>query len=116
MYVNLYAAAPRADHGGSLASMISNGPAPLAIHAVAGLLLGLGALVVLAQAVLARHWAITASSALALLALAFASLAGTSFTSTGDAADSMAMSVMTGAALLCYAANLYVLRAGGQRG
>ena len=32
--------------------------------------------------------------------------------STGDAADSMAMSVMTGVALLCYAANLYVLRPG----
>jgi len=113
MYVNVYAAVPRADHGGSLASAISNGPAALSIHAVIGLLLGLGALGVLLQAVLARHWGVTASSALGLFALAFASVTGTSYTSTGDAADSMAMSVMTGVATLCYAANLYVLRATG---
>ncbi len=70
----------------------------------------------LLQAVLARHWGVTASSALGLVALAFASVTGTSFTSAGDAADSMAMSVMTGVALLCYAANLYVLRPGSRRG
>jgi hypothetical protein len=116
MYVNVYVAVPRADHGGSLASAIANGPATLSIHAVLGLLLGLGALGVLLQAVLARHWGVTASSALGLFALAVASVTGTSFTSTGDAADSMAMSVMTGAALLCYAANLYVLRPGSRRG
>jgi hypothetical protein len=116
MYVNVYAAVPRADHGASLASAISNGPAALSIHAVVGLLLGLGGLGVLAQAILARHWAVTASSALGLFALAFASVTGTSFISTGDAADSMAMSVMTGVALLCYAANLYVLRPGGRGG
>jgi hypothetical protein len=51
-----------------------------------------------------------------VFALAFASVTGTSFTSTGDAADSMAMSVMTGVALLCYAANLYALRPGTRRG
>ena len=98
-----------------MASAISNGPAALTIHAVIGLLLGLGALGMLVQALLARHWAVTASSALGLLALAFALVTGTSFTTTGDASDSMAMSVMTGVALLCYAANLYVLRATGSR-
>jgi hypothetical protein len=113
MYVNVYAAVPRADHGANLASAISNGPATLSIHAVIGLLLGLGALGVLLQAVLARHWGVTASSAVGLFALAVASVTGTSFTSTGDAADSMAMSVMTGVATLCYAANLYVLRVTG---
>jgi hypothetical protein len=44
-----------------------------------------------------------------LFAVAFAALAGSAFTTTGDAADSMAMSVMTGLALLCYTVNLYVL-------
>ena len=112
MYVNVYVAVPRADHGGSLASAISNGPTILSAHAVIALLLGLGALGVLLQAVLARCWGVTASSALGLFALAFASVTGTSFASIGDAADSMAMSVMTGVALLCYAANLYVLRPG----
>jgi hypothetical protein len=56
MYVNVYVAVPRADHGGGLASAIANGPATLSIHAVLGLLLGVGALGVLLQAVLARHW------------------------------------------------------------
>jgi hypothetical protein len=41
--------------------------------------------------------------------VAFAAVTGASFTSTGNQADSMAMAVMTGIALLCYAANLYLL-------
>ena len=61
-------------------------------------------------------WGITALSVTGLFALAFASVAGTSFTSTGNAADSMSMAVMTGIALLCYAANLYLLRPGSPRG
>jgi hypothetical protein len=34
MYVNLYVTVPGADHGGSLGSAISNGPASLSVHAV----------------------------------------------------------------------------------
>jgi hypothetical protein len=41
--------------------------------------------------------------------IAIAAATGASFTSTGEAADSMGMAVMTGVALLCYAANLYLL-------
>lgn len=48
-----------------------------------------------------------------LLSLAFASVAGADLTSTGDNSASMAMSVLTGVALLCYAATLYVLRPAG---
>jgi len=116
MYVNLYVTVPKADHGGNLGGAISNGPATLSLHAVIGLLLGLGALGLLAQAVMARHWGVVALSAAGLLALVFASVAGTGFTGTGDNSASMAMSVLTGIALLCYAANLYVLRPGGRRG
>jgi hypothetical protein len=112
MYVNLYVTVPKVDHGGSLSREISNGPTILSVHAVAGLLLGLGALCVLVQAVMVTRWGITALSAAGLFALAFASVAGTSFTSTGNAAESMSMSVMTGVALLCYAANLFLLRPG----
>jgi len=83
---------------------------------VIGLLLGLGALGLLAQAVMARHWGVVASSVAGLLALVFASVAGTGSASTGDNSASMAMSVLTGIALLCYAANLYVLRPDGRRG
>jgi hypothetical protein len=109
MYVNLYVTIPRADHGRGLGTAISNGPVILSIHAVLGLLLGLGALAVLVQAVLARHRGAITSSALGVFALAFASVTGARFTSSGNTAGSMGMSVLTGAALLCYAANLYLL-------
>jgi hypothetical protein len=110
MYVNLYVTVPRADHGRGLESAIANGPAVLSAHAAAGLLLGLGALGVLAQAVMARHPGAIAASAAGLFALAFAAVTGASFTSSGDPADSMGMSVLTGVGLLCYATILYLLR------
>jgi hypothetical protein len=110
MYVNLYVTVPRADHGRSVGSAIANGPAMLTIHAVIGPLLGLGALGVLVQAVIARHLGVIASSAVGLFAIAFASATGASFASSGQPVDSMGMSVLTGVGLLCYAANLYLLR------
>jgi hypothetical protein len=57
-----------------------------------------------------------AASVIGLLAMIFASVAGTGFTSTGADSASMAMSVLTGIAMLCYAANLYLLRPGIRRG
>jgi hypothetical protein len=108
MYVNLYVTVPRTDHGRSVGSAIANGPAMLSVHAVLGLLLGLAALGVLAQAVMVRRLGVIALSAAGLFTLALASVAGTSFTSGGDPGDSMAMSVLTGVGLLCYAANLYL--------
>jgi hypothetical protein len=115
MYVNLYATIPRADHGHGLGGAITNGPATLSIHAVLGLLLGLGALGVLVQAVIARHLGAIAASALGTFALASASVTGASFTSSGNTAESMGMSVLAGVALLCYAANLYLLHPLRQR-
>jgi hypothetical protein len=53
MYVNLFVTIPRADHGHGVGSAIANGPAILATHAVIGLLLGLAALGVLVQAIMA---------------------------------------------------------------
>lgn len=116
MYVNLFVTVPRADHGKDMGSAIANGPAVLSVHAVIGPLLALAAIAVLVRAIMARHAGAIALSAVGLLALAGATAAGASFTSSARAGDSMAMSVMTGVALLCYAANLYLLRPGGQRG
>src|SRR6478735_785132 len=73
IYVNLFVTIPRADHCHSLGSAIANGPAILATHAVIGLLLGLAALGVLVQAIMARHVGAIAVSAVGLSALAFAS-------------------------------------------
>jgi hypothetical protein len=85
VYVSLYATVPRADHGAGLATAI------------------------------ARRPAVIVTSALGLFAIAVAAATGASFTSSGQAADSMGMAVMTGVALLCYAANLYLLpRPAGQ--
>jgi hypothetical protein len=109
-YVNLYVNVPPADHGGDLGSAIANGPAVLGVHAVTGLLLGLAGLGVLVQAVVNRHRGVIAASAFGLLALAFADVAGTGDASSGDASASMAMAVLTGVALLCYATSLYLLR------
>jgi hypothetical protein len=71
---------------------------------------------VLAQAAIARHLGAIASSAAGLIALAFASATGASFTSSGQPAESLGMSVLTGVGLLCYAANLYLLSPPSQRG
>jgi hypothetical protein len=108
MYVNLYVTVPRADHGGGVRSAISNGPAVLSAHAVIGLLLGLSALAVLVLSIIARKIGVVIASVAGLFALIVASVAGTSFTSTGQPAESMAMSVMVGVAMLCYAVNLYL--------
>jgi hypothetical protein len=110
MYVNLYSTVPGADQGHGLGAAIGNGPALLSIHAVIGLLLGLGALGVLWQAIRSRRAAVIAWSAAGLIALAMADVAGAGFTNTGDRSASMAMSVLTGAALLCYAANISLVR------
>ena len=116
MYVNLYVTVPGADHGGGLGEAIGNGPASLTLHATIGLLLGLAALGVAAQAVLIRRWALVAASVAGLLAMIFASVAGAGFTSTGDTSASMAMAVLTGVALLCYAANIYLIRVPARSG
>jgi hypothetical protein len=116
VYVNLYVTVPRADHGRGLTSAISNGPVMLSVHAVAGPLLGLAALGVLAQSVMARHWVVVTVSAMALLATAFASVAGTDFVSTADNSASLAMAALAGIAVLCYAVNLYVLSPASRRG
>jgi hypothetical protein len=110
MYVNLYVTIPAADHGRDVGAAIANGPAVLSIHAVLGLLLGLGGLAVLWHAVRSRRPAVIAWSAAGLFALAMAAAAGAGFTSSGDRAGSLAMSVLTGVALLCYAANLSLVR------
>jgi hypothetical protein len=116
MYVNPYVAVPAPDHGHSVGSAIANGPVILSAHAVIGLLLGLSALAVLVLAVIARRPGVIAVSVVGLIALAVASMAGSSFTSSGQSADSMAMSVMAGIGLLCYAANLYLLPSPGRGG
>jgi hypothetical protein len=111
-YVNLYVTVPSADHHGSLDSVIANGPAALTVHAVLGLLLWLGALGVLVQAVKARRGWLIVLSVVGLLALVMAAIAGASFTSSGQTESSLAMAMLTGVAMLCYAGSLFAAGAG----
>lgn len=114
MYVNLYVTIPPG--GGGLASAFGNGPAMLGIHAWLGVLLGMAAVGVLVQAVVARRAGAITASATGLLALVAAATNGANFTSSGRAAESMAMSLLAGVGLLCYAANLYLAGRPSQHG
>lgn len=116
MYVSLYATVPAADHNGGLGGAIANGPASLSLHAVLGLLLGLGTLGVAWQSIVVRRWDLIATSLVGLLSTVLAAVAGTGFTSTGDDSASMAMATLTGVAMLCYAISLFLIRTGTRRG
>lgn len=109
VYVNLYATVPAGDDGKDIGTAISNGPAALSVHAVLGILLILAALGLLIQAVTARHWAVLAAAAIALIAIVGAAAEGARFVSQGAADASMTMAVLTGVALLCYGTALYLL-------
>jgi hypothetical protein len=111
MYVNLYVAVPRADHNGSVGTVLSNGPATLTVHVVTGLLLLLGAIGVTVLAARLRHPGAIIASAAGLVALAGAAGLGAGFTTGGgQPGDSMGMAVLTAVALLCYAAVVYLQR------
>ena len=105
--VNLYVGAPSGVHG--IGEAISRGPAALSVHVVLGLLLVLAAVGLVVQAVIARHWVLTATSVVGLLALVAATLSGARFVENRLPSASMAMAVLTGVALLAYGANLYLL-------
>jgi hypothetical protein len=106
-YVSLYVTVPAADHHGALDSAIANGPLALSVHATLGLLLWLGGLGLLVQAIRARRGLLVALSLAGLFALVMAAVAGISFTSGGQAGNSLAMAMLTGVALLCYAGILF---------
>jgi hypothetical protein len=79
--VNLYVGAPGGVHG--IGDAISKGPAALSVHVVLGLVLVLAAVGLVVQAVIARHWVLTATSVVGLLALIAATLSGTQFVEKG---------------------------------
>jgi hypothetical protein len=110
MGVNLYTRVPAADHGTGLAAALGRAltsqPAVLAVHAVLGLLMLVAGVSVLTRAIIARHRRAIATSAAGLAAIAAAAVSGAAFVSDQQAGASMAMAVLTGAALLCYLANL----------
>jgi len=104
--VNLYITTPQSARGaGILAAFgkaISDGGPALALHAVLAALVTLGSIAAVVRAVRARRWpAIMACSAgFACLLGAFA--AGAAFVGDTTSGSSMAMAVLTGAAMIAY--------------
>ena len=107
--INLYVTVPAADHGHGLGQALSNGPAAITVHIVVGLLVILAALGLVVQAIIARKPLLITISVVGLAALLGAAVQGASFVNSDHPAASMAMGLLTGVALLCYGATLYVL-------
>ena len=113
MIVNLYVSVPARDHGGgpltAIGRALANGPAALTIHAALGLLLILGAVNLVVRALILHLRLEAWLSAAALLAIVGAAASGAAFVGSGNDGDSLAMALLTGVALLCYAVNLFAL-------
>ena len=113
MIVNLYVSVPARDHGSGVLTAVgralANGPAALTVHAALGLLLILGAVNLVIRAVVLRLRLVAWLSAAALLAIVGAAASGAAFVGSGADGDSLAMALLTGVALLCYAVNLFAL-------
>ncbi|MBO0773967.1 MAG: hypothetical protein J2P35_21155 [Actinobacteria bacterium] len=116
IYVNLFVPVPGADHGHGFAQAIANGPAGITLHIVLGLLLILGALGFLVQAILARRPALIAAGAAGLLAMIGAAASGSTFVGNGRDSASMAMALLAAVGLLCYGTSLFMLPPAGGRG
>ena len=113
MIVNLYVSVPARDHGSGVLTAVgralANGPAALTVHAALGLLLILGAVNLVVRALVLRLRPVAWLSAAALLAIVGAAASGAAFTGSGADGDSLAMALLTGVALFCYAVNLFAL-------
>jgi len=116
MIVNLYVSVPVRDHGSGMLTAVgralANGPAALTVHAALGLLLILGAVNLVVRALIQRQRLVAWLSAAALLAIVGAAASGAAFVGSGADGDSLAMALLTGVALLCYAVNLFALGPG----
>ena len=104
MILNLYVAIPSADAHASWMGEMKTAPAALTAHAVIGLLLVVGAVVVVIQAIAVRSGALIAGATGGIVALIGAFAAGEVFVKDSSTGASLAMSVLASVALLCYAA------------
>jgi hypothetical protein len=109
--VNLNATIPAADAGAgigpAIGRAISNGPPSLVIHVVLGLaLIGCALLLVVRAAAAGRRVVLVAAVA-GLAALTGAAFSGASFVASGRNSASVAMAVLAGVAIICYAVSFY---------
>ena len=104
--VNEYVTTPKSARGaGVLAAFgksISDGGPALALHAVLGALVTLGSIAAVVRTVRARHWPAVMACIAGFACLLGAFAAGAAFVGDTTSGSSMAMAVLTGAAMIAY--------------
>lgn len=110
--VNLYSTLPASDHGKSLfagfTSAVGDGPLLLSLHALLGTLLLLTASAALVRSLRLAVTAPIALTALALLAITIAWLAGSQFVGHMKNGASLTMAFAAAVAILCYAIVIFL--------
>lgn len=89
------------------ARAIANGPPSLVIHVVLGLALIACAGFLVVRAAVARRRAVLVAALAGLAALAGAAFSGASFVASGRNSASVAMAVLAGVAIVCYAVSFH---------
>ncbi|MBV9094338.1 MAG: hypothetical protein JO132_10745 [Streptosporangiaceae bacterium] len=107
MIYNLYGTAPTASRSIGLFSSPVIG-----LHVVLGILLFIAAAVLVVRAIAARHALAIWMSALGLVSVVGAGLAGLGFAGSGAASASLGMSIAFAVALACYVVLVVALPAG----
>ena len=110
MIYNLYGTAPTSTKSIGLFSSPD-----LALHVILGILLFLAAIGQLVQAIRVRHNLSIWLSALGLVSILGAGLAGLGFTGSGAAGASLGMSLAFAVALACYAILVFALPSSASR-
>lgn len=111
--VNIYSTLPATDHGKSLfagfTSAVADGPLVLSLHAALGTLLLITASAALIRSSRLAETPPIALTAVALLAIIVAWLAGSEFVGHMKNGTSLTMALATAVAILCYTLTLFLL-------
>lgn len=102
MILNIYVAIPSGDARASYLREIETAPAMLTAHAVTGLVVLGVAVILLLRSIALRDGAVLFPAVAGLMAVLGAFGAGEAFVKNGADSTSLAMAILTGAALLCY--------------
>jgi hypothetical protein len=111
--VNLYSTLPAGDRGkglfGGFGAAVGNGPVVLTLHALLGTLLLITATAAVARSALLKATPLIWLTAIALLAMLVAWIAGATFVGEMNNGSSLAMALAAAAALLCYVLIIFIL-------
>lgn len=106
MILNLYVRVPHGDSEAGFLTEVRTAPLGLTLHALLGTALLCAAVVLLVGAIRAKDRLLTALAATGLAAVAGAFASGELFVRDGRDGVSLAMALLTGVALMCYAGAL----------